>query len=446
MKKFNIDKVEEACADFRLAMVLGNYESPGEKLAANRNTNRIIEDVLDIVEKANRDTVLNRQLQRIVELQKERLASSPGSWAYEKADLEMGHLMLSVATILAHGRLKGYIRSDSKFKNVHLDLKSSIVRWFNKNGLTMDRLLDSLDRITVIGINKDHDLVTVCLDADLERKIMKEIADLASTADAQTLVSESYTELMRWVAEVDEDTDVLHLLMPRPKLIEKDCVYSDGTVKDRALWQYGCTNAIHESSAVVGRYLNSLIKTTNNNVALDDTEVDIYDPVAGEDVTVRKYRRVSQYAMDGDADDMPQPNQEMTNLIDRVLKEADLTPKQRTMFYDRYVRCWSMVHICDALKISEENYTKTWSDEIYPKLRRFFGAENVSQAFEKKAIMAYDKAEYELKGTNADAAGYWESIGQASAETGVRKSHISECVRGKRYSAGGYFWIEVTAK
>ena len=446
MAKFNIDKVEEACADFRLAMALGEYGSPGEKLAANRNTKRIIEDVLDIVEKANRDTILNRQLQRIVELQKERLASSPGSWAYEKADLEMGHLMLSVATILAHGRLKGYIRNDSKFKDVHLDLKASIVRWYNKNGLTMDRLLDSLDRITVIGINKDHDYITVCLDEELERKIMKDIADLASTADAQALVSESYTELMQWVAEVDEDTDVMHLLMPRAKLIEKDCMYADGALKDRKLWQYGCTNAIHESSAAVGRYMESLVKRTKNDIALDDTECEVYDPVTGEDVTIRKYRRVSQYAMDGDADDMPQPNQEMQGLIDRVLKDVDFTPKQRTIFYDRFVRCWSTSHIADSLGISVDNLDKTWNDKMMPKLRRYFGAEKIERAFEKKAIIAYDRTEYELKGTNATAVGYWESIGQASAEKGVDKGNIVNCIKGKRYSAGGYVWFEVTAK
>ena len=446
MARFNIEKVEEAIADYHLATVFGHYDSPGEKLAANRNFKRVAEDVMYIAEAANRDTVLNRQLERIVLLKKRRDASEPGSYAYEEADLEMGNLMFSIGTILAHGRLRRYMGSDRQIRGIHLELKSGIVRWFNKNGLTMDRLLDSLDAITELHINKKHNYETVCTDEELERKILEEIRNLASTADAQALVSVCYTQLMEWVAKVDEDTDARHLLMPTPKLIERYCMYSDGTVKDRKLWQYSATNAIQDCSSAIGRYLDSMAKRTGQEIALDDTEVEVYDPIKGEDVTIRRYRRVSQYAMDGDADDFPTPNPEMVNLIDRVLKEVDFTPKQKTMFYDRYVRCWSPEHICNSLKIERNNYDKTWSDEIIPKIRGYFGVDKINKAFEKKAIMAYDKEEYEEKGVNATAVGYWESIGKASADKGVDKSDIAKCVRGKKYSAGGYIWVEVTAK
>ena len=80
-------------------------------------------------------------------------------------------------------------------------------------------------------------------------------------------------------------------------------------------------------------------------------------------------------------------------------------------------------------KIGEENkgekhylYGKHLSEETKQKM----------SIVKKKSVAQYDKNENLIK--------IWDCMKQASEELGINNSHISDCCRGKRKSAGGFIW------
>lgn len=81
-----------------------------------------------------------------------------------------------------------------------------------------------------------------------------------------------------------------------------------------------------------------------------------------------------------------------------------------------------------------ENMAHVIQNEDKDSKRRIAASENVKKATEanKKKVNKYS--------LDGDLLESYESISEASRQTGIRRASISEAYNGKRKSAGGYIW------
>lgn len=153
------------------------------------------------------------------------------------------------------------------------------------------------------------------------------------------------------------------------------------------------------------------------------------------------YLRMGKYADLGgyDSNGNYTANERAARICDKALKALNLTPRQKTIMELR-MRGYGYGAIATYLGVTDEAIGKTVRRIRQRALDIGLTPEGLTGELKPKAPANYTAIAVAQVDINGSIVARYESIGRASAITGIDRKGISDVIKGKRKTAGGYSW------
>lgn len=341
--------------------------------------------------------------------------------------------------ILVQTKLKRLYNNENTSNETQRRIKASISAYMDTNGHgnRIQTALDELNKLYVVRYNKDGEKETICTDKKQAQAIEKKIVEYTSIGNdkGHDLIYTAYLKLWDYIAQTDIDkVSNDYLLQPFEIVIPKSKVYRNGNPKEQTLWQYTTTNIIKEILKEISRQIESERAIQETAIPYEEitTELD------GE--SIRQYHRTKAIYCDTVTDFNGKitaitNNQTTEQFFESIPQQCNLSKMETIVLKLHYLDNMSFTEIADKYKVTlrhieqtnERLLNKIITSGIFAKHGLTEKADNVQKA--KTIYMFTTKGEYITA---------FESIGQANKTLHISKGCISENLKGKRKTAGGY--------
>lgn len=358
---------------------------------------------------------------------------------YGKESRAFTDVSQQLCTILVQTRLKRLYNNENTTNEQHRITKAKISAYMDKNGHgnRVQTAIDELNKLYIVKHNKNGEYITVCTDKQQAQAIEKKIAEYTALGNdgGHDLIYSAYLKLWDYISKVDISTvSNDYLLQPFETVILKSKVYRNGSPKDASLWQYTTTNIIKEITKEISRQIESERAVRDTAVPYEEvtTELD------GE--SIRQYHRTKALYCDTVTDFNGKVatiinNQTTEQFFESIPEKCGLSKMESIVLKLHYLDNMSFDEIADKYQVAQETVIKhncrlkekIVKSGIFAKHGLTEKTDNLQRA--KTIYMFTTQGEYITA---------FESIGQANKTLNISKGCISENLKGKRKTAGGY--------
>ena len=358
---------------------------------------------------------------------------------YGKESRQFTDIAQQLCTILVQSKLKRLYNNENTSNEQQRITKAKISAYMDKDGHgnRIQTALDELQKLYVVRYNKDGERVTVCTDKKTAQAIEKKIVDLTALGNdgGHDLPQDAFLKLWDYITKANIDTmQDDYLLQPFEQVILKSKVYRNGNLKDKSLWQYTTTNIIKEITKEISRKIESERSVKDTLVPYEEvtTELD------GE--SIRQYHKTKAIYCDTVTDFNGKittitNNQTTEQFFESIPQKCNLSKMETVVLKLHYLDGVSFTEIADTYQISIDQIN-VHNNRLKDKIVKsgIFAKHGLTEKADngQKATTIYM---FDIKGEYITA---FESIGQAHKTLNISKGCISENLKGKRKTAGGY--------